>query len=126
MARVRGWRWIYWVCLLCAVTAISSQAQVTFTTLVTFNQTNGEGPDNMALVRGIDGNFYGTTYYGGDVCGFSGCGIIFKMSPSGTLTTLYEFCAQAGARISIDETSPYHQNRLCGSKREMACYQQLS
>ncbi|MGC2477677.1 MAG: choice-of-anchor tandem repeat GloVer-containing protein [Candidatus Sulfotelmatobacter sp.] len=96
MARVRGWRWIYWVCLLCAATAISSQAQITFTTLVTFNQTNGEEPDNLALIQGVDGNFYGTTYYGGDVCGFSGCGTIFKVTTSGTLTTLYQFCAQTG------------------------------
>jgi uncharacterized repeat protein (TIGR03803 family) len=48
------------------------------------------------LVQGKDGNFYGTTFYGGaDKCGRVGCGTIFKVTPAGKLTTLYSFCAQA-------------------------------
>lgn len=37
--------------------------------------------------QGSDGNFYGTTYYGG----MDGNGTIYMMTPQGTLTTLYSF-----------------------------------
>jgi uncharacterized repeat protein (TIGR03803 family) len=51
-----------------------------------------------ALVQGSDGNFYGTTLYGGNQqCGVQQpgyCGTVFKITPSGTLTTLYNFCSQ--------------------------------
>jgi uncharacterized repeat protein (TIGR03803 family) len=48
------------------------------------------------LVQGTDGNFYGTTPYGGasTACGDAfpaGCGTIFKITDRGTLTTLYSF-----------------------------------
>ena len=50
------------------------------------------------LVLGTDGNFYGTTPYGGADCPADpdGCGTIFKITPGGTLTTLYSFCAVSG------------------------------
>jgi uncharacterized repeat protein (TIGR03803 family) len=48
-----------------------------------------------ALVQATNGNFYGTTYNGGTGVGNSG-GTIFKITPSGTLTTLYSFCAKNG------------------------------
>ncbi|HEV2400298.1 MAG TPA: choice-of-anchor tandem repeat GloVer-containing protein [Candidatus Sulfotelmatobacter sp.] len=38
-----------------------------------------------------DGNFYGTTLYGGNS---SGVGTIFKITPQGVLTTLYDFCSE--------------------------------
>jgi len=43
-------------------------------------------------VLSTDGNLYGTTRSGGPYDG----GTVFKITPSGTLTTLYSFCAQAG------------------------------
>ena len=42
----------------------AATAGTTFETLVLFNGTNGENP-NACLVQGTDGNFYGTTSYGG-------------------------------------------------------------
>jgi uncharacterized repeat protein (TIGR03803 family) len=81
---------VFAVLVLCAAAAIASPAQ-TFNTLVIFNATNGEDPFD-ALVQGVDGNLYGTTVYGG----ISNYGIVFKMTPSGKLTTLYSFCAQGG------------------------------
>jgi uncharacterized repeat protein (TIGR03803 family) len=48
------------------------------------------------LVKGTDGNFYGTTWQGGSTqasfCGSNGCGTVFEITPAGTLTTLYGFC----------------------------------
>jgi uncharacterized repeat protein (TIGR03803 family) len=83
--------------LFCIATVIVSRAQASLTTLVDFDQTNGKWPYLAALVQGTDGTFYGTTLFGGasDLC-FPGCGTIFKMTPSGTLTTLYSFCSLPG------------------------------
>jgi uncharacterized repeat protein (TIGR03803 family) len=49
-----------------------------------------------SLIQGTDGNFYGTTQFGGayEGCEPKGCGTVFKLSPKGALTTLYSFCAQ--------------------------------
>jgi uncharacterized protein (TIGR03437 family) len=66
--------------------AIISSAQ-TLTTLVSFNGTDGVEPDYGSLVQGTDGNFYGTTYSGGA----NNTGTVFKVTPGGTLTTLYSF-----------------------------------
>jgi uncharacterized repeat protein (TIGR03803 family) len=69
------------------------------TTLYTFctlpNCTDGASP-RAALIQATNGDFYGTTAFGGganDTCGL-GCGIVFKITPSGKLTTLYSFCSQ--------------------------------
>ena len=72
-------------------TAINSPAQ-NFTTLVNFNGANGAAPQPEGLVQGTDGNFYGTTFQGGT----NNSGTVFKMTPSGALTTLYNFCSQTG------------------------------
>jgi len=52
------------------------------------------------LIQGTDGNFYGTTSWGGPniMCVNEGvdygCGTVFKLTPAGVLTTLYSFCSQ--------------------------------
>jgi uncharacterized repeat protein (TIGR03803 family) len=53
--------------------------------------SDGEFPE-AGLVQASDGNFYGTTEFGGNYsdCG-DGCGTIFKLTSSGTLTTLHKF-----------------------------------
>jgi uncharacterized repeat protein (TIGR03803 family) len=90
----------YAVLALFATTAIALPAQ-TFTTLHSFDATDGQGPV-AGLVQATNGDFYGTTYYGGanEQCMSGGapigCGTVFKMTPSGTLTTLYSFCSQSG------------------------------
>src|SRR5215471_38038 len=59
-------------------------------TLVNFNSpVNGGYPRYMSLVQGTDGNLYGTTL------GLA-YGSIFKMTPSGVLTTIYSFTYQNG------------------------------
>ena len=75
--------------VVCAATAIAAPAQ-TFTTLHIFDGTDGEYPA-AGLVQGTDGNFYGTTGYGGATTCTYGCGTIFKITPAGTLTTLHSF-----------------------------------
>jgi len=56
------------------------------TVLHAFDITDGLNP-NGVLVRGSDGNFYGTTLYGGT----HSLGTVFKVTPGGTLTTLHSF-----------------------------------
>ena len=73
----------------------SSSAQ-TFTTLFTFDQTDGSSPSS-ALVQGRDGNLYGTTVDGGstsEYCFGGSCGTVFKITPNGVFTTLYSFCSR--------------------------------
>jgi uncharacterized repeat protein (TIGR03803 family) len=61
------------------------------TTLHSFsNATDGAYP-NAGLVQATDGNFYGTTTYGGSNACFLGCGTVFKITPGGQLTTLHKF-----------------------------------
>jgi uncharacterized repeat protein (TIGR03803 family) len=57
------------------------------TTLSTFSGgLNGQYP-TAPLIQGTDGNFYGTTFFGGTF----GNGTVFRMTPTGTLTSLYSF-----------------------------------
>lgn len=59
------------------------------------NCADGEGPNGLVL--GTDGSFYGTTASGGTGAYCTrdgGCGTIFRVTPHGTLTTLYSFCSQ--------------------------------
>jgi uncharacterized repeat protein (TIGR03803 family) len=69
------------------------------TTLVSFALTNGAYPE-VALTRGNDGNFYGTTAEGGIFYGYEPNGTVFQVTPGGTLTTLvYSF---------IGTSAPYY------------------
>jgi uncharacterized repeat protein (TIGR03803 family) len=65
-----------------------------FTTIYSFcttvNCTDGYVPD--ALIEGADGNFYGLTESGV----VANSGTLFKITPTGTLTTLYTFNASSG------------------------------
>lgn len=70
----------------------SAQAQ-TFTTLFNFDGADGANPAGP-LVQSVDGDLYGTNFNGGTGCVPYGCGTFFKISPGGTLTTLYNFCPE--------------------------------
>jgi uncharacterized repeat protein (TIGR03803 family) len=50
----------------------------------------------MSLVQGTDGNFYGTTPFGGASGVIEGHGVIFKMTPAGALTTVHSFDGSDG------------------------------
>jgi uncharacterized repeat protein (TIGR03803 family) len=79
--------------------AIALPAQ-TLTTLHSFDNTDGAYPF-AGLVQAANGDFYGTTYNGG---ANAGNGAVFKITPGGTLTTLYSFCAQS---LCTDGVLPY-------------------
>jgi uncharacterized repeat protein (TIGR03803 family) len=98
-----AWKMAGMVVLLGAATAIGAAAQ-TFTSLATFDFTNGANPSFMSLVQGIDGNLYGTTVSGGNLTCIGGCGTVFRITTGGALTSLYSFCAQAGC---ADGINPY-------------------
>jgi uncharacterized repeat protein (TIGR03803 family) len=69
----------------------------TLTTLYSFCSQSGcsDGASPEApLVQATNGDFYGTTNNGG---GASGSGTVFKITSTGTLTTLYTFCSQGGS-----------------------------
>jgi uncharacterized repeat protein (TIGR03803 family) len=86
------------VFLLWSTAAIALPAQ-TFTTLHSFNGTDGLSPYG-GLVLATNGNFYGTTVRGGTAgeCMHDlGCGTVFKITPSGVLTTLHSFDNTDGA-----------------------------
>ena len=51
------------------------------------NQANGDGDGPSNFILGGDGNFYGTTLYGGS----AGVGTIYQLTPSGQLTQLHSF-----------------------------------
>jgi len=63
-------------------------------TLHNFDGTDGSGA--FGLVQASNGDFYGATSYGANFieCTGNGCGTVFKMTPSGTFTTLHDFCSQ--------------------------------
>ncbi len=79
-----------------------------FTKLYSFcskpNCADGDYP--MGLTQGSDGNFYGVTVYGGNGATgiISGYGILFKMTPTGAFTQLYNFCSQSNC---ADGANPF-------------------
>jgi uncharacterized protein (TIGR03437 family) len=96
----------------------------TMTTIYTFcSQSQGAVPCSdgagpaAALVQATDGDFYGTTSYGGannpdyypNDYFPNGGGAIFQITPSGTLTTLYSFCAQNGCADGGSPVAPLVQ-----------------
>lgn len=74
-------------------TAFKMTPSGTLTTLYTFCPSQTNCPDGIyptGLIQGTDGNFYGTTQFGGA----NRFGTVFKMTPKGALTTLYNFCSK--------------------------------
>jgi len=92
--------------LFTALSFITSRAD-TFKTLIIFDWINGATPVDTPLVQGVDGDLYGTTLGGGA----NGAGTVFKMTPAGTVTTLYSFCSLANC---ADGAEPYGGIVLAG------------
>ena len=58
-----------------------------FNVLSSFPDTNGGSQPRAGVVQARDGNFYGTTYAGGS----NGVGVLYQVTPAGTLTYLTSF-----------------------------------
>jgi uncharacterized repeat protein (TIGR03803 family) len=73
-----------------AMAAGPAQAQ-TYTILHAF-AAGTDGADPNPIIGDADGNFYGTTKFGGIVtCGADSCGTVFKVDSAGNETVLYRF-----------------------------------
>ena len=68
-------------------TVAHAQVSGTLTTLYNFTGRTDGAFSIGGLAAGSDGNFYGATYQGGD----RNFGTIYRISPLGTLTTIYNF-----------------------------------
>jgi len=82
------------ILLVLAGRAFNAGAQTAETNLCSLGNSPTDGVEPAGgLVQASDGNFYGTTEYGGTSlnCGSFGCGTIFRVSPSGTYTNLRSF-----------------------------------
>ncbi|MBV8798283.1 MAG: hypothetical protein JO208_00505 [Alphaproteobacteria bacterium] len=69
-----------------------------FTTLHHFASNEGSDPYGQLLLAS-DGNFYGTTRYGGDPNCPSGCGTIYRISPAGDYATLHVMTELEGTTL---------------------------
>jgi uncharacterized repeat protein (TIGR03803 family) len=70
----------------------------------TAEDPDGEFP-KAGVIQALDGNFYGTTW-GSSLSGF---GSVFKITPAGTLTTLYSFCSKTNCVDGYWPTAPVVQ-----------------
>jgi uncharacterized repeat protein (TIGR03803 family) len=66
------------------------------TVLYAFTGKADGGAPLGGLIRDAQGNLYGGTQFGGNgtACGSFGCGVIFKIDPSGNETVLYSFSGE--------------------------------
>src|SRR6266436_2185129 len=89
---------VLFLTFLCMATPQVGRAQ-TLMTLANFVGPNGANPLFAPLAQGTDGNLYGTAQAGGA----HQQGTVFKVTPAGTLTTIYSFCGQSCG----DGSAPY-------------------
>lgn len=91
----------------------------TFTSLFSFNGSNGQAP--QGLVQGRDGNLYGTTGVGGS----ANNGTIFRMTPAGVVTTLHQFTTDGDGPSTLvlgTDGSFYGTTSLGGASSQGAVY----
>ena len=86
--------------LLTSIALLFSNAHAqTYSLLHAFSGTgDGGGPMGQPILD-AEGNIYGATNWGGiSSCPDPGCGLIFKLDPSGVMTVLHYFTGRDGAR----------------------------
>src|SRR5437660_469946 len=77
------------------------------TVLYDFSSGGGGYYPQGGLVLAKNGKFYGTTVYGGTYGG----GTVFRITPRGSFTTLYNFCAQTNCADGQGPTAALMQSR---------------
>ncbi len=78
------------IALLCFFSVCTCSAQI-YSTLASFGAPGGYLPEHTSLAQGRDGAIYGTVTTGGAT---TTNGMVFKITPSGAFTDLYNFCVQ--------------------------------
>ena len=76
--------------LLATVGECANRSELVPTTIYRFSGPDGALPRSQ-LIQASDGLFYGTTWQGGTF----NTGTVFKITPAGTLTTIYNFTGGA-------------------------------
>lgn len=79
----------------------ASSSQPVFKVIVSFDGANGAQPA-AGLIQGANGNFYGTTEYGGSGTGCDGpCGTVFEVTAAGKLTSLHSFAGNDDGALPV-------------------------
>jgi uncharacterized repeat protein (TIGR03803 family) len=92
--------------------AFKVSAKRKFSLLHTFDFSDGANP--TISVQDTSGNLYGTTEWGGNsACQYGGCGVIFKLTPTGEFTLLYSFTggsdgANPNAPLIMDDKGNFY------------------
>ena len=99
----------------------------TLATLISFDRTNNGANPGAALVQGSDDAFYGTTEAGGT----NNNGTIFKVTTSGTLTTLVSFNGTDGSLphaplVQGQDGKFYGTTEIGGSNQDGTAFQMLT
>src|SRR5579872_297343 len=119
--------------LLCA--AIQPASAQTLKVLYNFTNGTDGGLPNYILVRDQAGNLYGTTEEGGDINSSNcnppqGCGTVFKVTPRGKETVIYDFkdnpdAAYPGAGLSRDAAGNFYGTTFLGGTSNMGTVYRL-
>jgi uncharacterized repeat protein (TIGR03803 family) len=85
------------LCVACLAKTAGASAPA-FASLYTFDSLSAGSAPQGPLLQGSDGSLYGTTNAGGDTTCEppNGCGTIFKITPTGVLTTLHDLESTQG------------------------------
>ncbi len=101
----------------------------TKTVLYTFNQADGEYPNNSNLIFDQAGNLYGTTINGGP----NGLGTVYKLSPSNggwTPTVLWSFLQETGylpqSGVTFDNSGNLYGTTSRGGANDVGVVYELS
>ena len=106
----------------------------TETVLHSFTGSDGANPLS-SLIMDKKGNFYGATAFGGDLNCYDGgvgrgCGVVYKLSKSGTLTVLHSFaggttdgCYPDGTPAMDKNSNLYGTTEVCGASNSGIVWQ---
>lgn len=101
------------------------------TVLYTFTGGADGGEPYAGLIRDGAGNLYGTTEVGGDLAcpdAVPGCGVVFKLDPSGNQTVLYSFTGSAdgggpgGGTLVLDSSGNLYGTATFGGSNPSCTY----
>lgn len=122
------------VFLLLSVAIQPARAQ-TFKVLYDFTNGADGGIPNPTLIRDQAGDLYGTTEEGGDINSSKcnppqGCGTVFKVTPHGKETIIYNFkdnpdAAYPGAGLSRDAAGNFYGTTFLGGTSNMGTVYKL-